>query len=176
MIFNFHWKINYSWWWLRPEQISRCWRIRFTGRTYCWWSERQTIWISMAGGYFNYGRYFSYSVAANVWKICPVGCEMIQVCQGCQSLQKITCFKKNDSVTSQTLAVSRYSRWRSRWPTNHTCSFFSGNIDRTYVFLVSLRVFRVKESKNIFNSSQIITLPWRFRPRPWIVSHRYLED
>ena len=62
---------------------------------------------------------------------------MIQICQGCQSLQKITCFKKNDGVTSQTLAVSRYSRWRSRWPTNHTCSFFSGTIDRTEVILVS---------------------------------------
>ena len=67
----------------------------------------------------------------------PVGCEMIQICQGCQSLQAITFFKKNDGVTSQTLAVSRYSRWRSRWPTNHTSSFFSGTIDRRDVILVS---------------------------------------
>ena len=62
---------------------------------------------------------------------------MIQICQGCQSLQKITYFNKNDGVTSQTLEVLRYSRWRSRWPTNHTCSFFSGTIDRTNVILVS---------------------------------------
>ena len=67
----------------------------------------------------------------------PVGCKMIQICQGCQSLQKITCFKKNDGVTPQTVAVLRYSRWRSRWPTNHICSFFSGTIDHTDVILVS---------------------------------------
>mgnify|MGYP006385387037 CR=1 FL=1 len=78
---------------------------------------------------------------------------MIQICQGCQSLQKITCFKKNDGVTSQTLAVSRYSRWRSRWPTNHTCSFFSGTIDRTDVILVSSIRFSGSENpNNIFNS------------------------
>ena len=62
---------------------------------------------------------------------------MIQICHRCQSLPKITCFKKNDGVTSQTLAVSRYSRWRSRWPTNHTSSFFSWTIDRTDIILVS---------------------------------------
>ena len=67
----------------------------------------------------------------------PVGCEMIQIFHRCQSLPKITCFKKNDGVTSQTLAVLRYSRWRSRWPTNSTSSFFSGTIDRTDIILVS---------------------------------------
>ena len=83
----------------------------------------------------------------------PVGWEMIQICQGCQSLQKITCFKKNDSVTSQTLAVWRYSRWRSRWPTNYKCSFFSGIIDRTDAILVSSIGFSGSENpKNIFNS------------------------
>ena len=83
----------------------------------------------------------------------PVGCEMIQICQWCQSLQKITCFKKNDGVTSPTLAVLRYSRWRSRWPTNHTCSFFSGTIYRTDVILVSSIGFSGSENpKNIFNS------------------------
>ena len=78
---------------------------------------------------------------------------MIQICQGCQSLQEITCFKKNDGVTSLTLAVSRYSRWRSRWPTNHTSSFFSGTIDRRDVILVSSIGFSGSENpENIFNS------------------------
>ena len=88
----------------------------------------------------------------------PVGCEMIQICQWCQSLQKITCFKKNDGVTSQTLAVSRYSRWRSRWPTNHTTSYFSGTIDSTDVILVSSIWFSGSGNpKNKFNSFPIIT-------------------
>ena len=78
----------------------------------------------------------------------PVGCEMIQICLGCQSLQKITCFEKNDGITLQTLAVSRYSRWRSRWPTNHTCSFFSGTIDHTDVILVSYIGFLGSENPN----------------------------
>ena len=83
----------------------------------------------------------------------PVGCEMIQICHRCQSLPKITCFKKNNGVTSQTLAVLRYSRWRSRWPTNPTSSFFSGTIDRTDVILVSSIGFSGSENpKNISNS------------------------
>ena len=78
---------------------------------------------------------------------------MIQICQGCQSLQKITCFKENDGVTLQTLAVSRYSRWRSRWPTNHACSFFSGTVSHRDVILVSSIWFSGSENpNNIFNS------------------------
>ena len=83
----------------------------------------------------------------------PVGWEMIQICQGCQSLQKKTYFKKNDGVTSQTLAVLRYSRWRSRWPTNYKCLFFSGTIDCTDAILVSSIGFSGSgNQKNIFNS------------------------
>ena len=98
----------------------------------------------------NQGTDVSYIPAASSIPVC---CEMIQICQWCQSLQKITCFKKNDGVTSLTLAVLRYSRWRSRWPTNHTYSLFSETIDRTDVILVSTIGFSGSENpKNIFNS------------------------
>ena len=61
-------------------------------------------------------------------------------------------FQENDGVTLQTLAVLRYSRWRSRWPSNHTCSFFSGTIDHTDVILVSSIGFSGSENpNNIFN-------------------------
>ena len=82
-----------------------------------------------------------------------MGCKMIQICHGCQSLQKIPCLKKNDGVTSLTLAVSRYSRWRPRWPKSHTCSFFSGTIGHREVILVSNLWFSGSANpNNIFNS------------------------
>ena len=85
---------------------------------------------------------------------------MIQICHGCQSLQKITCLKKDDGVTSLTLAlplaVLRYSRWRPRWPKSHTCSFFSGTIGHREVILVSNLWFSWSVNpNNIFNSRPI---------------------
>ena len=78
---------------------------------------------------------------------------MIQICQGCQSLQKITCFKKNDGVTSQTLAGFEIFKMAFKMADKLYMFIFSGTIYGTDAILVSSIGFLGSENpKNIFNS------------------------
>ena len=80
---------------------------------------------------------------------------MIQICQGCQSLQRITCFKKNDGVThlANPGSFEIFKMAFKMADKLYMFIFLRNYIDRTDAILVSSIGYSGSENpKNIFNS------------------------
>ena len=79
--------------------------------------------VNYVGDKMKQADFFTVELIVQQQVVFPCAVKWYKYAWGVNLFRRSPVSRKNDGVTSQTLAVLRYSRWRSIWSTNHTCSF-----------------------------------------------------